>query len=202
MAARTAGTAGSAHIPVGGHIALAEGVEFVAYRQHEVAGEVVDHRVVDIVGGDGAAYVGALVEKVVGLQSHGERTARQELIGDRGVPHPLFLVVACGIACRTRIGQIGVEYHSYRGGVVGRECASVGVDGLAADTLQRVVGGLKAVVGAKFKLQVVRTESYAEAFGHHKRSGAVALAVVEAYIAVVVDKQVVVDLPEFIAQRL
>lgn len=53
-AARSAGTS---HVAVGRHVAFAERIELVADGKHEVAGEIVDRYVVDIIRRRSAAYV-------------------------------------------------------------------------------------------------------------------------------------------------
>ena len=69
-AGTAAGTAPG--VAVGRLVAFTEGVELPGDGKHEVARQVVVTEVVDIVGGNRAAYVGALLQEVVGLERKGE----------------------------------------------------------------------------------------------------------------------------------
>lgn len=141
-------------VAVGGLVAFAEGVEFVGEGDHEVAGEVVVALVVDVVGGDRAGDVAALLQEVVGLEGEGEGAAAEEFVGYGGVPHPFVLVVAGGVAAGGGVGQVGAENEAYGSVVVGGECAAIVMDCHVAGALQRVGGVLQGVAGAQLEFEV------------------------------------------------
>ena len=64
----------------GWFVALAERIEAIGERQHEVSREGVVHRIVDVVGCHGACYVGALLKQVVCFESKRGLFPFQELI--------------------------------------------------------------------------------------------------------------------------
>lgn len=84
MAWRSARTTGAARtvpcVTVGRLIAFAKGVELVRYREHEVAGKVVVTYIVDVVGGNRAGYIAALLQEVVGFYGYCKRFVAQQLI--------------------------------------------------------------------------------------------------------------------------
>lgn len=199
-AGTAAGTAPG--VAVGGLVALTEGVELPGNGKHEVARQVVVAEIVDVVSGNRAAYVGALLQKVVGLERKGEGSVAQELIGYRGVPHPFVLVVARGIATGGGVGEIAVEDHAYGGVVVGREGSSEVMHRHVAGGLERVGGPLDGVARAELEFQIVGAEGDGRHEVEVKRSGAVAGAVVEAHALVIHAEHVGRHLPCLVAQGL
>ena len=135
-------------VEIGWCAVLAEGVEAITERHHQVSGERVVSRVVDIVGCDVSADIGFLAEYVVGSQSDCGRTAAEELIGNRGIPHPCLGVVAGRVTRSGVIVEVGAEHDAYRSIVGGVERAAVSVYGAVGTFLHGVGHRLEVVVRA------------------------------------------------------
>lgn len=137
-----------------GLLAVAECVEAVGKRHHEVACQRVILGVVDILGGDVAHNALLLLQQVIDAQGNRGGFALEELVTNLSVPHPLVGVIAGRITGGRRITEVGADAEAERRGVGAVETAAVGVNTLVVQLGQRVVGNLQVIVGAKFKLKV------------------------------------------------
>ncbi len=200
-AGRRAAGAEAVGVAVFGLLAGGKGGKLVCDGKHEVLAERVGAHVVDIVGRYGATHVAVLAQQVVGAQRQGEVAAAQQLVGEGGVPHPHTLVVALGVARCGREVEVGVE-HQAKGGVVRAvERGAVCVHGAARGGLERVVDGRERVARTQLYLGALGTEGQRGAYVKIECPGDVALTVVEAHGARVVQHQMIVDGPRLIGQR-
>ena len=109
MSTRTAG----AELVGVGLLAFLESGEAVAQADEEITAERVVAGVDDFRSGCATLHVRALAEDVVGLQAHRHGLASEELVGERGVPHPCACVEVAH-AGGGRVVEVCAEHDAYR----------------------------------------------------------------------------------------